>query len=310
MSRVKQNLNSYLGMTKRNVLLFFKDKTTLFFSMLAPLIVFFLYVIFLKDTYLSGLKESLNAIEGYYDAKDIESLANLWLLAGILGTASVTVALNSLQVMVRDKNLKIDYDYTSSPISGVIVILSYFTSALLNTFMITGGILTIGLGITSVMGNTYLSIGNVFMLYLLTLLGSASSVIVMMVIVSFFKKTTSLAAFSGIVSAAIGFVIGAYIPLGNFSREIQGVLSLVPGSHVACLYRNLLMNGVLEHINTSLNGIDNGTFYASVHEAFALNLNVFSLEASKGFMMIYTLSSIGLAFILNVVLYRKTIKRS
>ena len=73
MSRVKQNLNSYLGMTKRNVLLFFKDKTTLFFSMLAPLIVFFLYVIFLKDTYLSGLKESLNAIEGYYDAKDIEA---------------------------------------------------------------------------------------------------------------------------------------------------------------------------------------------------------------------------------------------
>ena len=70
------------------------------------------------------------------------------------------------------------------------------------------------------------------------------------------------------------------------------------------------MNGVLEHINTSLNGIDNGMFYASVHEAFALNLNVFSLEASKGFMMIYTLSSIGLAFILNVVLYRKTIKRS
>ena len=151
--------------------------------------LFFLYVIFLKDTYLSGLKESLNAIEGYYDLKDIESLANLWLLAGILGTASITVALNSLQVMVRDKNLKIDYDYTSSPISRVIVILSYFTSALLNTFMITGGILTIGLGITSIMGNTYLSIGNVFMLYLLTLLGSASSVIVMMVIVSFFKKT-------------------------------------------------------------------------------------------------------------------------
>ena len=124
MRNFKGSLCSYLGMTKRNVFLFFKDKTTLFFSMLAPLIVFFLYVIFLKDTYLSSLKESLNAIEGYYDLKDMESLANLWLLAGILGTASITVALNSLQVMVRDKNLQIDYDYTASPISGVIVILS------------------------------------------------------------------------------------------------------------------------------------------------------------------------------------------
>ena len=69
------------------------------------------------------------------------------------------------------------------------------------------------------------------------------------------------------------------------------------------------MNGVLEHINTSLNGIDNGMFYTNVSLSFALNLNVFSLEASKHFMMIYILSSIGLAFILNVVLYRKTIKR-
>ena len=49
MSVFRKNLNSYLGMTKRNILVFFKDKTTLFFSMLAPLIVFFLYIVFLKE---------------------------------------------------------------------------------------------------------------------------------------------------------------------------------------------------------------------------------------------------------------------
>ena len=137
----------------------------------------------------------------------------------------------------------------------------------------------------------------------------ASSTILMMIIVSFFKKSSALGAFSGIVSAAVGFVIGAYIPLGNFSNAIQGILSLVPGSHVACLYRNLLMKNLLEHIDVSLNGMDSHTFISMAKEAFALNLNMFSYTTSNTFMMVYTSISAILALGLNIVLYKRTVKR-
>lgn len=309
MSVFRKNLNSYLGMTKRNILVFFKDKTTLFFSMLAPLIVFFLYIVFLKDTYLSSLKESLSGLEEYVLASDIENIANSWLLAGLLGTSCITVSLNSLHVMVNDKNSKIDYDYNSSPIKGYIVVLSYFTGAFLNTFLITASILTVGLIILNSIGSLYLGFSTVILLYLVTILGCASSTILMMIIVSFFKKSSALGAFSGIVSAAVGFVIGAYIPLGNFSNAIQGILSLVPGSHVACLYRNLLMKNLLVHIDVSLNGMDSHTFISMAKEAFALNLNMFSYTISNTFMMVYTSISAILALGLNVVLYKRTVKR-
>lgn len=309
MSVFRKNLNSYLGMTKRNILVFFKDKTTLFFSMLAPLIVFFLYIVFLKDTYLSSLKESLTGLEEYVLASDIENIANSWLLAGLLGTSCITVSLNSLHVMVNDKNSKIDYDYNSSPIKGYIVVLSYFTGAFLNTFLITASILTVGLIILNSIGSLYLGFNTVILLYLVTILGCASSTILMMIIVSFFKKSSALGAFSGIVSAAVGFVIGAYIPLGNFSNAIQGILSLVPGSHVACLYRNLLMKNLLEHIDVSLNGMDSHTFISMAKEAFALNLNMFSYTTSNTFMMVYTSISAILALGLNIVLYKRTVKR-
>lgn len=309
MSVFRKNLNSYLGMTKRNILVFFKDKTTLFFSMLAPLIVFFLYIVFLKDTYLSSLKESLSGLEEYVLASDIENIANSWLLAGLLGTSCITVSLNSLHVMVNDKNSKIDYDYNSSPIKGYIVVLSYFTGAFLNTFLITASILTVGLIILNSIGSLYLGFNTVILLYLVTILGCASSTILMMIIVSFFKKSSALGAFSGIVSAAVGFVIGAYIPLGNFSNAIQGILSLVPGSHVACLYRNLLMKNLLEHIDVSLNGMDSHTFISMAKEAFALNLNMFSYTTSNTFMMVYTSISAILALGLNIVLYKRTVKR-
>ena len=309
MNALRRNLNSYLGMTKRNILVFFKDKTTLFFSMLAPLIVFFLYIVFLKDTYLSGLKDSVVGLEEYIKMSDIENIANAWLLSGLLGTTCITVSLNSLNVMVSDKNAKIDYDYNSSPVKGYIVVLSYFTGAFLNTFLITASILTIGLVVLEVIGGLYLNFQTIIFLYLVTILGCASSTIVMMVIVSFFKKLSSLQAFSGIVSAAIGFIIGAYIPLGNFSSVIQGILSLVPGSHVACLYRNLLMTGILEHIDISLAGADSHMFIHMAQNTFALNLNMFSYNTTKSFMMIYTSISIILALGLNIVLYKKTIKR-
>ncbi len=307
--KFRQNFNAYLGMTKRNILLFFKDKTTLFFSMLAPLIVFMLYILFLKDTYLDSLKSSLGEMKEYIDMKDIDSIANAWLLAGILGSSCITVSLNSLQVMVLDKNNKIDYDYNSSPISSISVILAYFTGAFINTFMIAGGILTIGLIIINSISSLYLSFTTVILLYLVTILGSASATIIMMIIVSFFKRSSALGAFSGIVSAAIGFIIGAYIPLSSLSDEIQGILSLVPGSHIACLYRNILMDGLMNHINSGLNGIGGGAFNNIINDAFALNLNMFSYKTTTTFMSIYSSSSIVVALGINVILYKQTLKR-
>lgn len=306
---LKELANSYTGMTKRNILLFFKDKTTLIFSMLAPLIVFFLYIVFLRNTYLDGLKSSVKDLTDYINMKDVENITNAWLLAGVLGTSAITVSLNSLQVMVKDKENKIDYDYNSSPIPSVVVVLAYFTGAFVNTFIITGSILTLGIIILNLISNLYLSFTTIVLLYVVTILGAASSTIIMMVVVSFFKRSSALGAFSGIVSAAIGFIIGAYIPLGEFSTTVQGIMSLVPGSHISCLYRNLLMSGLLDHINVSLGGIDNGVFVEMVKNTFAFNLNMFSYITTKSFMYIYSSASIGVALILNVALYKQANKR-
>ena len=86
---LRQKFNAYLGMTKRNILMFFKDKSTMFFSMLAPLIVFVLYIVFLKDTYLSGIYNDVEPLKEFFDINDIENVANAWLLAGVLGTCTI-----------------------------------------------------------------------------------------------------------------------------------------------------------------------------------------------------------------------------
>ena len=300
--------NQFIGMTKRNIFVFLKDKMAIFFSLLAPIIIMFLYIVFLKNTYMNSINDSIKALEGIIDPNDIESFSNSWLLSGVLGTSCVTISLNSLSIMVEDKERKIDYDYNASPIKGSVVILSYFFGALINTLLITLTILTIGLSVLSLMGNMYLNFTDVLFLYFILILGCASSTMLMMIIVSFFKKGTSFSAFSGIVSAAIGFLIGAYVPVGSLAVGVQNFASIVPGAHIASILRNTLMGGILDKINSDINGLDQGAFYEAMHKEFALNLKFFGYELNVLTMILYVIIMIFVCFLINFVLYKRTSK--
>ena len=113
-----------------------------------------------------------------------------------------------------------------------------------------------------------------------------------------------------IFGMAVGFVVGAYIPLGSFSKTVQGILSLVPGSHITCLYRNLLMTPLANHIDEALKGIDNFSFSGMVNDVFALKLNMFEFVTSDSFMIIYSSASVVIALVLNIIFYRKAYMRA
>ena len=53
---MKSDFYALAGLTKRGIKIFLKDKAGVFFSLLAPLIVLMLYVIFLGDVQLDSLK--------------------------------------------------------------------------------------------------------------------------------------------------------------------------------------------------------------------------------------------------------------
>jgi multidrug/hemolysin transport system permease protein len=176
--------------------------------------------------------------------------------------------------------------------------------------MITCGVLTLGLIVLSIGGSLYLTFSKVLLLYLNTILGCASATLLMMVIASFFKKSGALGAFGGIVSAAVGFVIGAYVPLGSFSTTVQTTLSFIPGAQVASIYRQLLMGGVLENVANTMGSNGGAEFLKGWSDEFSLSLTMFSYKTTLFFSFMYAVGSILIGLILNVVLYKKATKRS
>ena len=80
--------------------------------------------------------------------------------------------------------------------------------------------------------------------------------------------------------------------------EVQTFCNLFPGSGVTILYRNALLNPILEHINVEISGIDKGLFVKSIKEIFVFDSYLFGKEIG----IIGILLEIGIIAIISIIM--------
>lgn len=301
------------GLIKRNVLLFFKDWQSILFSLLTSIIVLVLYLLFLKGTFVSAIQSAMEQYPGLASMvpqKDIDMFANLFLLSGILGSAMISVPFSCITVVVKDRANKVDYDILSTPLKRGQIIFAYFVSAVLTSTLLSDIILAVGLIGIRMQGNMYLNISQVVKAFSVVALGSISASAIFMIVVLFFKTVSACEAFFGILSAASGFVIGAYIPISQFSNEVQTVCNLFPASQITIMLRNILLNGLLDHINTSLQGVDQGMFVLSLKEYFTFQAKLFKGYLDMNKMLEYILGVILFCIVAQIMIYSGSYKKN
>lgn len=306
-------MRGILGFIKRNVLLFFKDWQSILFSLLTSIIVLVLYLLFLKGTFVSAIQSAMEQyprLASIVSQKDIDMFANLFLLSGILGSAMISVPFSCITVVVKDRANKVDYDILSTPLKRGQIIFAYFVSAVLTSILLNSIILAVGLIGIRMQGNMYLNISQVVKAFSVVALGSISASAIFMIVVLFFKTVSACEAFFGILSAASGFVIGAYIPISQFSNEVQTVCNLFPASQITIMLRNILLNGLLEHINTSLQGVDQGMFVLSLKEYFTFQAKLFKGYLDINKMLEYILGVILFCIVTQIMIYSGSYKKN
>jgi len=303
--KIKDYTYNIYELTKRNMLIFFKNKTTIFFSLIAPVLILLIYILFLSDFQVNMIMDSFENIN--LNKSEIKSIVNSWVISGIIGISILTVALNTMFITISDRETKVFNDFQASPVNIINLTLSYFISAVIITFIIS---LTF-----AIVGTTYLlSTGGSMFLFsfveILKLLGiilisSLSAVIILMFITSFFKKTSTAASFTGIFTALIGFLVGAYLPSSILPKRVQNVANLVPGTHSTSLFRQLYLDKVFNNSNI----IDkvSSEFIDSIKTQYSYNLIVFNYEFNTITMLLYLLLSIIVFFVIYLLIsnYRK-----
>ena len=228
---------------KRNVKLFFKDKGTFLTSLIAPLILLFLFVTFLGNVYRESFRAVL-PIGAEVDKKLLEGFVGGWLFSSLLAVCCVTVAFCSNMRMVEDKANGARCDLDMTPVRPSELALGYYLSTVIVTLIICFCALGICMIYLSVVG-WYLSVLDVLLaildVILLVMFGTALSSIV-----GYFLHTQGqIAAVGSVVSSCYGFVSGAYMPISQFSAGLQDLISFLPGTYGTVLLRRHLMGGAL-----------------------------------------------------------------
>lgn len=302
-------MRGFIGFTKRNLLIYFNDIQSVIFSMLTSIITFVLYLFFLKSQYVDTIEGRMQGLEQFIDGSDVSMLVNGLMLSGIIGSALITVSYNCLTTIIKDREARIDYDISATPMKRWQIILSYFTAALISAIIMTSIVTAVGLVVIAAMGDTGLTAAGVARLFGLIVLGAFSATALFMVIVLFFKSTSASGAFFGILSAASGFVIGAYIPVSTFSDTVETVCNIFPASHITTLIRSELMEGPLANISTSLGGVDNGAFTDGIRDTFVFHVTMFGHTFSTVESLLYVAALAVVSCVVMVVAYSKTYKR-
>lgn len=219
------------NVAKRNLRLYFRDRTSVFFSLLAVFIIIGLYVLFLGEVIQGGMKGMPGA----------RFLMDSWIMAGLLGVASITTTMGAFGIMVDDQSKKILKDFSASPIKRSSLVGGYLTG----TFLI-GMIMSLITFVCAELyiiayGGEWVSLTVFLQIFGIMVLSVISSSSIVFFIVSFIKTNNAFGTISTILGTLIGFLTGIYIPIGSLPEGVQTVVKCFPVSHSGALFRQVMM---------------------------------------------------------------------
>lgn len=234
---------------KRNVKIYFASNSNIFFSMLALIILIAMhFIVFRKMNADSLLSAGMVTQE-----KWAFWFSDCLTLSALIPIGAVTISITSLGQIVTDKERNTIHDFYVAPVGRTALLMGYLLSSLaIGTVLLLGFLLAFNIYIKAVYGIAF------SLIQLLAVLGvTALSLILgnsfVLLIVSFVKREQAMGAIGTILGTMLGFLCGAYVPVGVFGKSVGAVFTSLPFLPLTALSRqtffmNLSSTGLTEDI--------------------------------------------------------------
>jgi len=217
----------------RNLRMFFRDRMNVFFSLLGAIILFLLYTLFLGNLQIEGLKTSFPDAT----ADEVRAFVNSWMFAGIVLLSTITTGLGALAPLVNDRETGRFRDFLVSPIHRSQLVLGYLLSAVTVAILMSSIVLAIGLLYLGLVDGTWLPIDSIARLVSITALCCAGFTALTALLVTFVKSNAAFSGLSTVMGTVLGFIAGAYIPVGSLPDGVASGISVLPFAQGAMLLR-------------------------------------------------------------------------
>ena len=243
-----------LALLKRNFILYFRNRSGVFFSLLGALISFLLYIIFLQK----------NLTDSWSQLPNSTNLLNNWLMGGTLAVTGMTTSFTALKQMVQDRENQVNQDLFLTDLGNWGLQASYLISSIVISFVMQ-------IFMYAVMSFYFKEspvISHLPEIALIMLLSSLLSSLVNVLLIYRFQSVDSLGKLATIVGTASGFLVGTYIPIGVLPDFAQIIMKCTPATYIASLYRQILMK---EHLETAFTG--NSRLLKEFQEKMGIQIN-------------------------------------
>lgn len=239
-------------LTKRHMLLYFRDRSAVFFSLLSVLIVLILMLVFLGDMNKDNLIQLVSSAQGVVDEADANHVIILWTIAGILVVNAFTNPITMIGIYIKDKEEHKLESFYASPISRGTLILSYLIAAILTGFIMCLFILLLSALYVASTGYSFVSLPQLIQVIALILLCVFVSSCLILLVAQFVRSDRAWGAFSTLAGTLIGFLGGIYLPMGMLPSGIQTFLKALPFLHETALMREVLTTDAIQHVFETL----------------------------------------------------------
>lgn len=305
----KRNANIFFNLTKRHLIVFFRSKITVLYTLIVPVIVLGIYILFLRELEISSVRTILQDLDIKTNntlTKILETVIDSWMLSGICAVTSVTVSIQTNYIFVRDKDRGINRDFISSPVKGPVLIGSYFLANFIITFFINFIFVLICFIYLFANGEFVLNFADFLTIFAVLVFSVVSATLMTTFICSFMNKESSLTSIIAIFSTAIGFLIGAYMPMSMLPAWVNNLCMFLPPTHACGLFRYAFLLKPFDQLKIYVldptNGINGGSeLIASLENSFGFDYKFFGLTITPSYMSLVIVVFIIIFVILNII---------
>ena len=240
-------MRSFMAINKRNLGLYFRDYSAVFFSLLSMLIIIVLMVFFLGDINNSDLLDAIKLIPGRGGQDDVDAIRNfsfLWTCAGIMTINASTVTHAFFSNMIKDRTGNRLNSLFVMPVKRPVFVLGYVTAAWLAGVVMSVVTLVVTEIIGVFNGVDVLSAETHIQLILLIMLNNFVYSTIMFLLATIIKSQSAWSGIGIILGTLSGFLGGIYFPLGEMSDTMQKVVKCFPFIYGTSLFRKIMLKSV------------------------------------------------------------------
>lgn len=229
------------SLIKRDIKIFYRTKGNIIFASLSVMILVVLHFLIFRNMFTDSWAEIIAQFPITVEREQLAWIVDNLMFSAVVPMGAVTISLVALGLMVADKEKNVLSDFLVSPIGRKTLLASY----LISSFIVGFVILLLFIAFFEVYFLLVYGIGFTLIQFGLILQATIGSLIFanvfMLLLVTFVKSQQSLGALGTILGTLLGFLSGAYIPVGQFGETIGNIFSALPFLQMTVLTRQAFL---------------------------------------------------------------------